>query len=81
MRLSIFALDGVFDTGLTALLDTFATANELAALQGFDAAPVEVNLVGVRRRVRTALGFSAMVEPLSAVRQPDWVVVPARHAN
>lgn len=81
MKLSIFALDGVFDTGLAALMDTFATANELAAAQGFPSAPFEVNLVGVRRTIRTALGFSARVEPLGAVRQPDWVVVPALNAK
>jgi hypothetical protein len=34
MKLSIFVLDGVFDTGLTVLLDTFAAANELAAAKG-----------------------------------------------
>ncbi|SAL00696.1 GlxA family transcriptional regulator [Caballeronia ptereochthonis] len=81
MRLSIFALDGVFDTGLTALLDTFATANELAAAQGFASPPFDVNLVGVRRRIRTALGFSAPVEPVDAARQPNWVVVPALNAK
>ncbi|MDR5759782.1 helix-turn-helix domain-containing protein [Caballeronia sp. LZ035] len=81
MRLSIFALDGVFDTGLAALLDTLATANELAAAQGSAHVPFDVNLVGVRRRVRTALGFSAQVEPLGTVRQSDWVVVPALNAK
>jgi transcriptional regulator GlxA family with amidase domain len=81
MRLAILALDGVFDTGLTVLLDTFATANELAAAQGFAAPPFEVSLVGVRRRIRTALGLSTLVEPASTVRQPDWVVVPALNAK
>ena len=81
MRLSIFVLDGVFDTGLTVLLDTFATANELAAARGFASPPFDVRLVGVGRRIRTALGFSALVEPASAVDQPDWVVVPALNAK
>ncbi|RKF38178.1 GlxA family transcriptional regulator [Paraburkholderia fungorum] len=77
MRLVIFALDGVFDTGLTVLLDTFAMANELAAAQGFAAPPFDVRLVGVRSRIRTAHGLSTLVEPASTVRHPDWVVVPA----
>jgi transcriptional regulator GlxA family with amidase domain len=81
MKLSIFVLDGVFDTGLTVLLDTFATANELAAAQGFASPPFDVRLVGVRRRIRTALGFSASVEPASTVDRPDWVVVPALNAK
>ncbi|MDR5836639.1 helix-turn-helix domain-containing protein [Caballeronia sp. LZ034LL] len=81
MRLSILALDGVFDTGLAALLDTLGTANELAAAQGSTAAPFDFNLVGVRRRVRTALGFSTQPEPVAHVRQPDWVVLPALNAK
>lgn len=81
MRLAVLVLDGVFDTGLTALLDTFATANELAAAQGFASVPYDVHLVGVRRRIRTALGFSIPVDPASTVHQPDWVVVPAINAK
>jgi transcriptional regulator GlxA family with amidase domain len=81
MKLVILALDGVFDTGLTVLLDTFATANELAAAQGFASPPFEVSLAGMRRRIRTAHGLSTPVEAASTVRQPDWVVVPALNAK
>ncbi|MDR6388570.1 GlxA family transcriptional regulator [Paraburkholderia phenoliruptrix] len=77
MRLSILALDGLFDTGLTVLLDTFAMANELASAQGFAAAPFDVSVIGVRRRIHTAHGLSMQVEPASSVRHPDWVIVPA----
>lgn len=77
MKLAILALDGVFDTGLTVLLDALSTANELAAAQGFASPPFDVTLVGMRRRVRTALGFSTVAEPAASVHQPDWVVVPA----
>ena len=66
MRLVIFALDGLFDTGLTVLLDTFATANELAVAQGFATAPFDVRVVGVRKRIRTAHGLSTAVEPTSS---------------
>jgi transcriptional regulator GlxA family with amidase domain len=81
MRLTVLALDGVFDTGLTVLLDTLSTANELAASQGIARCPFEVSLVGVRRRVRTAMGLTATVEPADATRRPDWVVVPALNAK
>jgi transcriptional regulator GlxA family with amidase domain len=81
MKLSLFVLDDVFDTGMTVLLDTFANANELAAAQGFDAPPFEVKLIGPRRRVRTARGLSASVEPLDAFPRPDWVVFPALNAK
>jgi transcriptional regulator GlxA family with amidase domain len=77
MRLVIFAHDGLFDTGLTVLLDTFAMANELAASHGFATEPFDVRLVGVRRRIRTAHGLSTSVEPVSTISRADWVVVPA----
>lgn len=81
MRLTILALDGVFDTGLTVLMDTFAMANELAALKGMAETPFEVRVVGLTPQVRTGLGLTITVEPASAVgrsdRLPDWVVVPA----
>lgn len=81
MKLCILALDGAFDTGITALLDTFATANELAMLQGAASPPFDVRLVGVRRRIRTAMGFTTAVEPASTLGRPDWVVVPALNAK
>jgi len=77
MRLAILALDGVFDTGLTALLDIFSTANELAAMQGMAGPVFQVDLIGIRPQVRTALGLTAAVGMAEAVGQPDWIVVPA----
>jgi transcriptional regulator GlxA family with amidase domain len=81
MRLAIFALDGVFDTGLTVLLDTFSTANELATVQGLSVPRFDVRLIGVREHLRTALGLSTQVELASSVRQMDWVLVPALNAK
>ncbi|CAM2191843.1 Helix-turn-helix domain-containing protein [Paraburkholderia kururiensis] len=77
MKLSVLALEGLFDTGLTVLLDTFAMANELAAAQGFAPPPFDVEVVGVRKRIRTAHGLSMPVAPASGVRHVDWVVLPA----
>jgi hypothetical protein len=34
MRINILVLNGVFDTGLTAVLDAFGTANALAEMTG-----------------------------------------------
>ncbi|MEK6346279.1 MAG: helix-turn-helix domain-containing protein [Burkholderia sp.] len=80
MKLAILVVDGVFDTGLTVLLDVFSTANELAAAAG-NAPPFEVDVVGAGRSVRTALGLTAAVEPADALRKPDWVIVPAINAK
>jgi transcriptional regulator GlxA family with amidase domain len=76
MRVFVLALDQVFDTGLATVLDAFQTANELAELSGAPTSRFEVSLVGVRRHVRTAQGFTAPVRPATK-RVPDCVVVPA----
>lgn len=72
MKIDILALDGVFDTGLSALLDVFSTANQL----GGGKAPLTVRTIGVRRHVRTAAGFTVPVEPVSE-DVPDVMVAPA----
>ena len=76
MRIFVLALDGVFDTGLATVLDAFQTANELAQLSGLPAPRFDVSVVGVRRKVRTAQGFSVPVRP-APKRAPDCVIVPA----
>lgn len=81
MKIAVFLLDGVFDTGMAVLLDTFATANDLAASLGFCAPPFEVSLVGIRKRIRTGLGFTAPVELATSVQDPDWIIMPAINAK
>jgi transcriptional regulator GlxA family with amidase domain len=76
MRVSVLALDGVFDLGLSAVLDAFQTANELIAISGEPIAPFEVTIVGVRRKIKTSQGLSVPVHPIAA-RVPDCAVVPA----
>lgn len=63
MCLHILVLDGVFDLGLAALTDTLSMANQLAGSLAQAPAPVEVTLVGVRRRVRTAQGLTVSCCP------------------
>src|SRR4051812_10486457 len=76
MRIDILALDGVFDLGLSAVLDAFQTANELIQMAGLAVAPFELRIVGVRRSVRTSHGLTVPVHA-AAKRPPDCVVVPA----
>jgi transcriptional regulator GlxA family with amidase domain len=81
MRIHILVLDGVFDLGLAALTDTLTTANELASTLA-DAPPaIDLKLVGVRRRVRTAQGLTVPVEAAATARRPDSVLVPALGAK
>lgn len=77
MRINILTLDGVFDTGLSAFLDTFSMANELAKIQGIAIPPFIVQMIGMRKRVKTAHGLSVPVQGVETLTQPDWVVVPA----
>ena len=76
MRISVVALDYVFDLGLSAILDAFRTANELIALEQLDVTRFDVRTVGLRRSVRTAHGLGVPVQPLPA-RTPDYAIVPA----
>lgn len=78
MKISVLALGGVFDLGLTAVLDTLATANELAAAQGWPAPPFDVRVIGLRRRVQTAQGLQVPVLPAEYDdSDADWLVLPA----
>lgn len=81
MRLHILVLDGVFDLGLAAIADTLSTANELAATLSVAPPSIDVKLVGVRSRVRTAQGLTVPVLPAAKMRQPDVVLVPALGAK
>ena len=81
MKLHLLVLDGVFDLGLAALTDTLVTANELAPTLKDAPAPIELALVGVRRRVHTAQGLTVPVVPADSVARPDAVLVPALGAK
>src|SRR6185436_17976751 len=70
---TVLVVDDVFDTGLASVLDTFATANELA---GAPAPPYDVAVVSPRARVHTHHRFAVPLAPLPR-RTPDLVIVPA----
>ncbi|HWK08736.1 MAG TPA: helix-turn-helix domain-containing protein [Vicinamibacterales bacterium] len=76
MKITVLALESVFDTGLAAILDAFQTANELAAVSGLSPSRFDVTLAGVRKHVKTSQGFTVPVRQAST-RVSDWVVVPA----
>ena len=77
MNINILALDGVFDTGLSIVLDALTTANELAAMQPESVAPVKLSLVGLRKRVLSAQGMSVPVVRPEKAPTPDLVIVPS----
>jgi transcriptional regulator GlxA family with amidase domain len=77
MKIDVLVLNGVFDTGLAAVLDAFATANELAVAQGLVSVGFDVRLVGLHRRVRTNQGFTVAVSAATKCDSGAWVIVPA----
>ena len=76
MRVDVLVLDGVFDLGLSAILDVFQTANELIALTSLAVPRFDVRTTGVRAAVRTSHGLRVPVQAVGT-RKPDCVVVPA----
>jgi len=76
MRINVLALDGVFDLGLSAVLDAFQTANELIELSDLAVPRFDVRIVGVRQKVTTSQGLTVPVHA-PGTKAPDCVVVPA----
>jgi transcriptional regulator GlxA family with amidase domain len=79
MQVCVLVANGAFDTGLSSVLDTLQTANELlpASKAG---SPFRVSVCGVRKRVTTQQGLRVPLVALPRVR-PDVVVVPALGAK
>jgi transcriptional regulator GlxA family with amidase domain len=77
MKIDVLILNGVFDTGLAAVLDAFATANGLAVAQGLPSVSFSVSLFGIQSPVQTNQGFTLPVAPAGDRTRGDWVIVPA----
>ena len=77
MRIHVLALNGVFDTGLAAVLDGFCIANSLAEMADMSSLRFDVKVVGLHRRITTARGLSVPVIAARHAQTPDAVVMPA----
>lgn len=77
MKIAVLVAEGVFDSGVSAVLDVLHSANELRAQMTSPPAAFEVHTVGVQELVRTGLGHRIEAEPLGAARDADLVVLPA----
>ncbi len=77
MKINILALDGVFDTGLATLLDTFAAANDMARRQSMNISRFDVQMIAMTGQVKSAHGLSIPAHQASGLDYPDWIVVPA----
>jgi transcriptional regulator GlxA family with amidase domain len=77
MRTAILALEGLFDTGLTVMLDALTLANKFSVQQTGGRALFDLSIVGVRRKVRSGQGLPIPVQAITQDLKPDWVIVPA----
>lgn len=77
-KICLLAIDDVFDTGLSVVLDTLETAAMLAPHERVSFA-VEVEVAAVRRKVTTHQGLVLRAKELP--ERPDVVVVPALGAK
>ena len=77
MRIHILALNGVFDTGLAAVLDAFGTANALAEMTGISSLRFRMRVVGLHKSITTAHGLSMPVIAAVRAQTPDAVAMPA----
>ena len=78
MRVSVLAVPGLFDSGLSAVLDVLATANALREEVAASVLPFEVTVAGTAASVRTAHGLRLATTPLAELDTvPDLLVMPA----
>ncbi|MEM6453834.1 MAG: helix-turn-helix domain-containing protein [Acidobacteriota bacterium] len=76
MRIALLAVERMFDTGLSVLLDTFATANALST-HPRRRPPFQVQVAGVRSAVTTQQGFQIPIVSADQIARPDLAIVPA----
>src|SRR5947209_8029908 len=67
MRVAVAALDGVFDSGLSVVLDVLATANTLRDDVAGAPPPLEVVITGLATMARTGHGLTVETVPLATM--------------
>jgi transcriptional regulator GlxA family with amidase domain len=76
MQVAVVVYDGVFDSGLTAILDVLGNANALGG-QIHEPPTWNVTTVGPAPQVRTGAGLLVEPKPLEFAQTADLLVVPA----
>jgi transcriptional regulator GlxA family with amidase domain len=78
MDVAVLAVDGCFDSGLSAVVDVLATANVLRQQVPAPPTGFTVTIVGLKRQVRTGNGLTVNPVPAKKMEQPpDLLVMPA----
>jgi hypothetical protein len=76
----VLVQDGVFDSGLAAILDVLDFANAMAD-QVPEAPSWRATMVGLQPEVRTGAGQLVTTQPAAQVERADLLIVPARGAR
>ncbi|MGW1587845.1 GlxA family transcriptional regulator [Streptomyces sp. NPDC002386] len=77
MDVSVLVYDGVFDSGLCAVLDVLEAANAMRGELPQPPPAWNVTTVGFSRQVRTGAGHLVTAEPASAAATAGLLLVPA----
>ena len=78
MKLAVFAVDGMFDSGLSVVLDVLSSANALHSDVCGAPSPIDVTVVGLSESVTTGHGLRIHTTPARELEPaPDIVVMPA----
>jgi transcriptional regulator GlxA family with amidase domain len=80
MQVAVVVYDGVFDSGLAAILDVLTNANALGE-ELLDPPTWNVTMVGPAPQVRTGAGLVVAPQPLESARTADLLVVAAPAAS
>ena len=76
MEIAVIAYDGVFDSGLAAVLDVLNTATTMAR-QLSEAPRWDLTTIGFERQARTSAGHIVPCEPAELAQRADLLIVPA----
>jgi transcriptional regulator GlxA family with amidase domain len=75
---AVLAVDGCFDSGLSAVVDVLATANALRENVPASPTAFTVTIVGLKKQVRTGNGLTVNPVPAKKMPQfPDLLIMPA----
>jgi transcriptional regulator GlxA family with amidase domain len=78
MKIAVVAVDGMFDSGLSVVLDVLSSANALRSDVCGAPPPIEVTVVGLGESVTTGHGLRIHTTPAHKLAPaPDVVVMPA----
>ncbi|MFF5206789.1 GlxA family transcriptional regulator [Streptosporangium sp. NPDC000396] len=77
MDVAVLAYDGVFDSGLAAVLDVLNAANAMREDLPQPPPAWQVTTVGFRRRIRTGAGHVVSTAPVAEAEGADLLLVPA----